>query len=217
MAKVVAPLLAMSASGQIGKSMVFGDWRGIKYARQYVVPANPNSAAQQTSRTTFATLREMWKLLPTLGRAPWDAFATGRPFLGLNSFIGENQRVVRGDANFQDFIGSPGARGGIPPTSVVVATGVATGEIDVQFTNPTPPTGWTLDATVAVGFPDQDPAVVFGGPLVTGEDAATQGDVTLAGFGSATLTVAAGFLRWTKPDGATAYSVGITGNATAGV
>ena len=216
MAKVTAPLLSFGARGQIAKTTVYATWRGVQYARRHVIPANPKTAGQTTTRTTFATLREMWKLLGPIGRAPWDTFASGRKFLGLNAFIGENMRVVRGDGDFQDFIGSPGARGGLPPVSVVVSTGALLGEIDVLITAPTLPADWTITAGQAVGFPDQDPIVDFGGPFVEAEDVVDPFDLTLAGFASAESVVAAGWLKWVKPNGQTAYSVGISGVAVAG-
>ena len=133
MAKVTAPLLSMGASGQIGKSMVLGNWRGVKYARQHVVPANPQTVAQQTNRTSFAQLREMWKLAPAVLRAPWDAFASGRKFTGMNAFVGENLRVVGKQADLSNFLGSPGARGGLPPQGIAVAAGAASGEVTLTF------------------------------------------------------------------------------------
>lgn len=50
MAKLKAPLLSLGASGAIGRSIVFFPWKGLDCAREYVVPANPNTAAQQTQR-----------------------------------------------------------------------------------------------------------------------------------------------------------------------
>ena len=50
MAKLKAPLLSMGASGQFGKTIVYAPWKGLKIARSYVIPANPNSPAQQTQR-----------------------------------------------------------------------------------------------------------------------------------------------------------------------
>lgn len=214
MAKTTAPVLSFGASGGIASTLVYGSWRGIAYARRYVVPANPNTAGQQLTRTTFAELREFWKLLPTLSRDPWTAFATGRKFLNFNAFIGENLRVLRGETDFNNFIGSPGARGGLPPTTFSAAAGGASGEIDCTFVNPSAPTGWTLDAEVAMAFPDQDPSDDFGGLVVADESDPPSGSITLAGLGSAVDCQVAGWLRWVKPNGDLAYSVGITDQAT---
>lgn len=214
MAKVTAPLLSFGGSGQIANTQVYASWRGIPYARRYVIPGNPRTVAQQTTRTTFAMLREMWKVLPTLGRDPWDAFATGRKFLGLNAFIGENMRVIRGEPDMNLFIGSPGARGGVPAESMSADTGAGSGEIDVTFSVPSPPTGWTLTSSVAMSFPDQDPIDDFGGPIVIDEAVAMPWSITLSGLPPATPCQVAGWLTWTKPDLRIAYSVGITDQAT---
>jgi len=64
MAKVINPLLSGSASGQFGHMMTF-DKRGI--VRAYVVPANPNTPAQQAVRGTLGDLQRSLKLIgPTL-------------------------------------------------------------------------------------------------------------------------------------------------------
>ncbi len=60
MAKVINPLLSGSASGQFGHMMTF-DKRGI--VRQYVVPANPNTVAQQAVRNTLGDLQRSLKLI----------------------------------------------------------------------------------------------------------------------------------------------------------
>src|SRR5215467_10281648 len=50
MARTTSPLLSLGASGSIGKSIVFGTWKGLSYARQYVVPQNPKTTAQTATR-----------------------------------------------------------------------------------------------------------------------------------------------------------------------
>lgn len=66
MAKVINPLLSGSASGQLGGMMTF-DKRG--YVRQYVVPANPNTANQQLVRETLGDIQRELKLLGATLRA----------------------------------------------------------------------------------------------------------------------------------------------------
>jgi hypothetical protein len=58
MAKVINPLLSGSASGQLGHMMTF-DKRG--FVRQYVVPSNPNSVAQQDVRNTLGDIQRVLK------------------------------------------------------------------------------------------------------------------------------------------------------------
>lgn len=50
MAKLKAPLLSLGASGAIGKSIVFFPWKGLDVAREYVIPSNPQTDAQNTQR-----------------------------------------------------------------------------------------------------------------------------------------------------------------------
>lgn len=210
MAKTTAPALSFDAKGQIGKTMVYSRWRGIGYVRRHVVPANPRTAAQTTVRKTFALLREMWKLAGPLIKAPWDAFATGRPFTGMNKFVGENVRVLNGEADMDAFIGSPGARGGLPPTLIAVDS-LSAGQVTVDFTLPTLPDGWTMHGAVAFAFPQQAPDDFFVGNIIAGEDvSAPMNQVVLNGLTSGLTYIVAAYLRQTKPDGTIAYSVSLT-------
>lgn len=214
MAKVTAPLLSFGGAGQIGKTMVASTWRGVKYVRQYVKPGNPNTVAQQTVRATFAYLREAWKLAPGEVVAPWNAFAKGRPFTGMNKFVGENVRVLNGEADLDFMLFSPGAGGGLPPLNINVATGTTPGTVDVTANAPTAPAGWTEFTLVAAGVPQGDPTAIFAGPFVAGTDDTSTYAVTLD-FDAPSLPVVVGvWARWTKPNGDYAYSASQTYTAT---
>lgn len=213
MAKVTAPLLSFSAAGTIAKTIVNAKWRGISYVRQWVKPANPQSTAQTLTRSTFATLREMYKRTGPISRAPWDAFAKGRPFTGMNSFVGENLRLIRGEADMNLFYGSPGAGGGLAYPGLAVAAGGGSGEVTATLTAPALPTGWAITNAHAMGFLQQAPDDIFLGTMVEGSDNADPYEITLAGFGSAQATVVSAWFEYTKPDGKTAYSVALTETA----
>ena len=215
MAKTKAPLLSFGGSGSVAKTVVYSTWKGVKYARQHVIPANPQTTAQMVVRRTFALLREIWKVAPELLTAPWNSFAQGRPFTGMNKLVGENVRVLNGEADMLNFIGSPGSKGGLPPDSVVAATGTVAGEVTATFLVPVPPTGWTLTRCVAIAFPDQAPDGIFTGPIASGSDATNPYVVTLGGFVPGADVIVCGWLEWVKPNGDTAYSVGVTGTAIA--
>jgi hypothetical protein len=215
MSKTTAPLLSFDAKGQIGKSMVASSWRGVKYMRRYVIPANPKTLAQQTVRSTFALLREMWKLAPALITAPWDSFAQGRPFLGMNKWVGENVRVLNGETDMNNFIGSPGAKGGLAPLGITVDDAVAT-QFTVTVDVPPAPPGWAISGAVAYAFLDQDPAGFFEGQITVAEDTAGPAyAVVLTGLTPAEEYQVGAFLRWTKPDGVLAYSVSLGTQAIA--
>lgn len=217
MAKLTAPLLSMGGSGSIGKTIVFGSWRGVKYARQHVIPANPRTTAQQANRTRFALLREMYKLAPAAVRAPWDAFAQGRPFLPVNKFVGENNRLLNGQTDMALMLMSPGAKGGLPPAAVAAATGAAPGEVTVTVTVPDQlPVGWTIEHVGAAAIRDQNPVGIFEGPFVAATDAAIPYEITLGGFEAADECVCYGWIVYEKPNGDFAYSVSLSDTATAG-
>jgi len=216
MAKVTAPFLSLSARGTLGKTLVASRWRGIPYFRQHVIPANPKTVGQVSTRDVFSLTILMWKLMGTVARSAFDLFASGRPFTGSNAFTGQNIVTMRGQADMNLFIGSPGAKGGIAMVSAVAATGGASGEVTMTITEPTLPTGWTIVEAQAIAFPDQDPETVFVGPIVEGTDAATPFLITLAGLGAAVACQVVGWIKYLKPNGDNAYSVGITDQATSG-
>lgn len=213
MSKTTAPLLSFDASGQIGKTMVASSWKGIRYMRRYVKPANPNTTAQQTVRSTFALIREMYKLAPSILREPWDAFARGRPFTGMNKFVGENVRVLNGDANMNDFIFSPGSGGGLAPTGLTTDGSVAN-QITATVTVPSAPVGWTLTAVQFAIFLDQDPSGIFNGEITAAEDLAGPYVQNFSGLTSAVVYQVGAWIKWTKPDGSFAYSVSLSAQET---
>jgi len=214
--KIRAPLLSMGAFGQIGKAFVMAAWRGVIYARQYVTPSNPNSTAQQATRKPFRLFSDFWKYFGPVAQAPWDAFATGKKFTGRNSFIGKNVELNRGEANLNNFLGSPGARGGPAAPQISAATGGAAGEIDVTFVYPTLPTGWSVNRILAYAFPNQAPDALFVGPIVEDAEDQPATEVVLAGLGSGVACQVVGYVEYLRPDGLLAYSVGVTDQATSG-
>jgi hypothetical protein len=216
MSKTIAPLLSFDAGGQVGKTVVYSKWRGVKYARRYTIPANPRTVAQQSNRLAFAVLREMFKLLPAGGRAPWTAFATGRAFTDMNAFVGENRRAINTQADMSDFIGSPGARGGLPAGGFSADTGAAAGEIDVTFVAPEVPVDWTLTGYAVLAFVNAAPQDRFPGPFAYAAIASPTLDDTLSGLTAGEEYVVSGWTIWTKPDGKTAYGPSLVTTATAG-
>lgn len=215
MAKLTGPMLSFGAKGAIGKTLVASKWRGVAYARQYTVPSNPQTTAQMQVRTTFALLREMWKLAPAQLQDAWNAFALGRPFTGMNKEVGENVRVLNGEADMSNYIASPGSGGGLVPLSFNAVTGAVAGTIDTTFTVPAAPVGWILQKAVAIGFVDQDPSGIFQGTIAVGEDTLAPYAVTLTGLPAGESCICCGWLVWEKPDGKLAYSVSINDSAVA--
>lgn len=73
MAKLKAPLLSLGAAGAIGKSLVFFNWKGLDVAREYVVPANPQSDGQITQRGYLTAAVDRIHLAQALAADALDA------------------------------------------------------------------------------------------------------------------------------------------------
>ncbi len=210
MAKLTAPLLSFGARGTIAKTQTYATWRGVKYARERVIPGNPQTVEQTKTRSVFAFMREMWKRAPADLVSPWFTFAQGQPFTGGNRFVGENVRVLRVPVSLANFIGSPGAKGGFAMEAFAAAAGAA-GHITVSITAPGGlPAGWVVSKAVAMCTLEQDPHGIFNDPIVIASDAAAPYSIDLAGLTPATSYMVSGWLEWTRPDGFKAYSASQT-------
>lgn len=74
-----------SVKGKIG-GVIFSNWKGINTAREYKIPANPQSVAQTAQRTKFAAVVALAQsLLPSLITTFWNPFAV--MMSGFNAFI----------------------------------------------------------------------------------------------------------------------------------
>ena len=212
MAKTKAPLFGFDGSGQIGEALVFGNWRGIGYARRYVKPSNPRSVEQQKTRNVFTYLEDSWKNAPATLRAPWELYAKGRPFVGRNAWVGQNIRAIRGASDLSAIVISPSANGGVRPESITVSAGA--GSITVDVTLPPMPTGWTLDNAHAVALEDQDPQQTFAGDVFAGSDNGSPPSITITGLTTGTAYRVGAFLEFTKADGKKAYGASVLDVAT---
>ncbi len=108
MAIVKAPLLSLGARGQLGKSLVFSGWKGLKTVREHVVPANPQTAAQITQRDLVTVVVAAWKNYYTgvEARAAWNrsALNDSRPMSGFNQYSSNalKKTALLADASFSN-------------------------------------------------------------------------------------------------------------------
>lgn len=104
MAKLIGPLHSDDARGKFAKSIVFSGWKGVKYARALVVPANPNSTEQQAIRSLITDASQAWRNedspIDTAYKAAYDLFAVGKPFSGFNAYI--KDAVAKNEAEEYD-------------------------------------------------------------------------------------------------------------------
>jgi hypothetical protein len=212
MAKVTAPLLGFSSSGQIGSTQVYGKWRGVQYARRYVIPANPNTTAQQQVRQVFSFLAMVYKLQTPYFRAPWTAFAKGKKFTNQNALFSKNIANLQSATDLSAFDFSPGANGGLPPTGIVITAGA--NQLSIAVSTPTPPTDWTITRAIGVAILDQDPHSFTDATSIEATDATSPYTVVITGLTSAVLYRVGVFLEWVRSDGMTAYGTAVLGSGT---
>lgn len=98
------PLFSLGARGKLGGVLVFAGWKGIDVAREYVIPSNPQTAAQVTQRSYMTEAVDEWHTtgaaaLEGADKSAWDRFAgVLGPMSGFNAFTREwiNERVAGG-------------------------------------------------------------------------------------------------------------------------
>jgi hypothetical protein len=215
MSKLIAPLLSFGAGGQLAKTAVYSSWKGIPYARRYVIPANPRTTRQQVTRSMFRTLNSMWLLMPGVGKEPWLARAQGRPLTPANAFLQANIKGVDPTTppiDWTDFVGSAGAKGGLPPISLGVTPAATT--LTAALGAPQVPEDWTIEEAQGICFLDGDPQAPFVGNIQAQVDASAPYSLVFTGLTSATDYVVSAWFKWNRPDGTFAYSTSMTDLAT---
>jgi hypothetical protein len=212
MARTVAPLLSFGASGQIGKSHVYSKWKGRAYARRYIIPANPNTTAQQGVRGVFSFLNNLWKYMPAGALAAWELYAQGSQITARNGWLKQNTAALIGDTDLANLVFSPSAKSGLQAAAMTVTPGVDT--LTVALTAPLLPTGWTISKAIAAAVVDQDPMAPTSAQVFTGEDATSPYSIALTGGLGTTLYRVGGWFEFIRPDGTFAYGQALAGSGT---
>lgn len=210
MAKIKGPLLSLSATGTVADTTTFAKWKGIPYVRQKVNPANPRTTAQVATRSVFGTAAKSWRRVPALFTEVWNDFILGRPLTGRNAYMGKYTENLRGETDLAQWQTSPGTRSGPAIPSLNGDTGAASGEIDMTYTAPTLPTGWTLDEIRFVYVPDQDPSTEWVETVQMDQDTTLNGTWGLTGLTPATVYAVSAYPKFTKDNGQTAFGASTT-------
>lgn len=105
MALLTTPLLSFTARGKLAKTLVYSAWKGLATARQYVVPANPNSADQQTQRNAMTGVVSFYRnYMAAEGATAWNLAASvlSSAMSGFNAFCSNAVKrvVLDADASF---------------------------------------------------------------------------------------------------------------------
>jgi hypothetical protein len=91
MVKLAGPCFSLAASGSIADAITFSSWKGRQYARQLVIPENPNSVLQVSVRAMMKFLSQTWKTgVGATPKATWLTRAKLTNISPFNAFIAAN-------------------------------------------------------------------------------------------------------------------------------
>lgn len=159
MAKLTGPLMSFGASGQLGKTLVLGSWKGVNTARQYVIPSNPRSVGQLAQRALMTSVVNAWRnpLLTALVKAAWNKLAAAKSaaISGFNSFVSNLVKLAAEDPDASIAVSAEG-----PDWNAVAvtmknlddfATGDEAGNFAVVFGATADQLVYSATATIAAG------------------------------------------------------------------
>lgn len=91
MSKARGPLLSVNATGQIGKSLIFFNWKGIHRVKKYKKPVQPDTQAQLDKRLLMNQAVSRWQTFFVDLKRFWnEAIKTTRKIMsGYNYFLSE--------------------------------------------------------------------------------------------------------------------------------
>jgi hypothetical protein len=155
--KLRGPIHSIDARGRFADALVFGIWRGLNWARKFVMPTQPKTQRQIRWRDIVATVARTWGTLTQDQRNSWEAYAgynspvdaqTGNAvrLTGFDSFLSVNTVLVDTDQTLAAIPPALPLPGQIP--GYAVAPGAVAGQVVVTWT--------PLPAGVVVDFFTQD-------------------------------------------------------------
>ena len=189
-----------------------GIWFSRAYVRRYVIPANPNSVGQQLTRNTFAFLNDLWKFLPAGALSAWTAHAVVSRYTARNGWLAQNIGPLRTETDLDLMTVSPAVGSGLIAGGIV--TTPASGQITVDLTAPTLPTGWTITQAHAMAIRNVDPQTSSIFDAVAGSDVSDPYSIVLAGLTNGNSYLCAGWFEFVRSNGQTAYGVSLQENET---
>lgn len=104
MAKVVLPLLGVTAHGSVKKSITYRDGKHGPTAARFKRPRDARSSAQIERREWLSAVAALWQGLSDEEKAEWSALAVARGLRmrGYNLFVREHRAWVGYSLDFSD-------------------------------------------------------------------------------------------------------------------
>lgn len=95
MVKLSAPCMSLGASGTLADAITFASWKGRAYARERVIPSNPQSALQVAMRAMLKFLSQAWTSVGSTPKGTWADRADAGRYSPFNAYVSANQRRHR--------------------------------------------------------------------------------------------------------------------------
>lgn len=136
MARITFSPLIVAASGKVADT-VFSKWKGRNYIRSRVDPANPNTAAQQLVRNSLKEAVAIWQNLNADLKQGYKLGAADLMISGYNDMVKRNRVPIQSELGLYGPRVDPDQEAPdlIIPADYAAATGTASGEIDVTWTD----------------------------------------------------------------------------------
>lgn len=152
MVKVYGPLMSMDASGTIAEAVTYSKWKGRNYARQRVIPANPQSGPQTGLRAMMSFLSKMWAGLSTAEKATWLARAQQTVISNFNAFTSYNQ--IRWRSYKAPSKEDPATETGTAPSAPTTTPtgGIRQIQLSIADGANAPDWGWFIHRSQTTGF-----------------------------------------------------------------
>jgi len=92
MVKVQGPVSSLSASGGLGKTVIFSTNRGQAYVKRWAAPANPRTNLQTSLRAITRWCSSQWAGLLAASKTTWETAPGAASTSPFNAFVAENLR-----------------------------------------------------------------------------------------------------------------------------
>ena len=152
MVRLYGPLMSLDASGTIADAVTFSKWKGRNYARQRVIPANPQSGPQTSNRAMLKFLSQEWAALSDVIKATWDIIAKATNISPFNAYVAYSQkRWHHFHGPSQEYPALDAAVTPAAPTTTVTA-GVHQLTLSIADGAQLPDWGWMIHRSIVTGF-----------------------------------------------------------------
>jgi hypothetical protein len=144
--------MSLDASGTIADAVTFSKWKGRNYARQRVIPSNPNSVSQVSVRAMMKFLSQSWAALTAGNKATWQVRADQTNISTFNAFVAYN--LARWRSFKLPAKTDPADETGVAPaapTTTVVA-GVRELQLSIADGAQLPDWEWLIFRSIVTGF-----------------------------------------------------------------